>query len=146
MTYSTSLDTDLDVVRFLTGDTSNDSSTEYLQDGEITYLLTQETNVTRAASSAAEAIASKFATRAQSVSVGDTSIDYGDLADRYAKLAIRLRSQATRRGGAPVFAGGISIADRDSREANTDRVQPFFTRYRPGDDRTVDPLTQEYVR
>lgn len=146
MSYSDTLATDLDKVRFHIGDTSNVAATELLTNGEIAYLLSVETNVYRAAAMAAESIASKMLIRAESVSVGDTSISYGDQAAKYQTLAKTLRAMGGRRGSAPAFLGGVSIADRDTRESDTDRVDPFFTRHAPGDDRRIDELTRDYVR
>lgn len=145
MTYSTALATSLDQVRFHVGDTSNVAATELLADGEITYLLTQETNIYRAAASAAEAIAGKFA-RLADTSVGDVSVSNSQKQAQYLKLSATLNAKAARRGSAPAFAGGISISDRDAREADTDRTLPFFTRDKPGDDRRIDETTQQYVR
>lgn len=146
MSYSASIATTTDQVRFLTGDTSNVSATELLADGEITWILTQETNVYRAAAVAAEAIAAKFS-RLADTSVGDVSVSNSQKYDHYMSLAKTLRAKAIRRGGAAPFVGGLSVADRDTRLDDTDRVEPFFSRIRPGgDDRLIDEARQEYVR
>lgn len=146
MTYSASIASTSDQVRFLVGDTSNSASTELLADGEITWILTQETNVYRAASAAAEAIAAKFS-RLADTSVGDVSVSNSQKSAQYKDLAKRLALKATKRGSAAAFAGGISIADRDTRIDDTDRVSPFFSRTNPGgDDRAIDVETQEYIR
>lgn len=146
MTYSASIATSADKVRFLIGDTSNVAATELLADGEITWILTQETNVYRAASVAAEAIAAKFS-RLADTSVGDVSVSNSQKSAQYKDLAKRLALKATKRGSAAAFAGGISIADRDTRLDDTDRVPPFFSRINPGgDDRDIDYAIQEYVR
>lgn len=146
MTYSASIATTSDQVRFLVGDTSNSASTELLADGEITWILTQETNVYRAASVAAEAIAAKFS-RLADTSVGDVSVSNSQKSAQYKDLAKRLALKATKRGSAAAFAGGISVSDRDTRLDDTDRVDPFFSRTNPGgDDRLIDEATQEYIR
>lgn len=146
MTYSASIATSADKVRFLIGDTSNVAATELLADGEITWILTQETNVYRAAAVAAEAIAAKFS-RLADTSVGDVSVSNSQKVAQYTDLAKRLALKATKRGSAAAFAGGISIADRDTRLNDTDRVPPFFSRINPGgDDRDIDYAIQEYVR
>lgn len=146
MTYSASIATSADKVRFLIGDTSNVAATELLADGEITWILTQETNVYRAAAVAAEAIAAKFS-RLADTSVGDVSVSNSQKVAQYTDLAKRLALKATKRGSAAAFAGGISIADRDTRLNDTDRVPPFFSRINPGgDDRDIDYSIQEYVR
>lgn len=133
MTYSASMTTDLDKVRFLLGDTSNSASTEMLADGEITWLLSEESsNVYRAAVAGAEAIAAKFA-RLADTSVGDTSISASQKHAQFLKLADTLRAKALRRGNAAAFAGGISITDRDNRIEDADRTEPFFDRRTPGD-------------
>lgn len=146
MTYSASIASTTDQVRFLTGDTSNSAATELLADGEITWILTQETNVYRAAAVAAEAIAGKFA-RLADTSVGDVSVSNSQKYDHYMKLSKTLYKKATGRGNAAPFVGGISVTDRDTRLDDTDRVMPFFSRTNPGgDDRAIDDETQEYVR
>lgn len=146
MTYSATLTTTLDQVRLLIGDTSNAAATELLADGEISWYLSQETNVYRAAASAAEAIAAKFA-RLADTSVGDVSVSNSQKSAQYTDLAKRLALKATKRGSAAAFAGGISVADRDTRLDDTDRVDPFFSRTNPGgDDRMIDVETQEYIR
>lgn len=146
MTYSASIVTTLDQVRFLTGDTSNSAATELLADGEVTWLLSQETNVYRAASVAAESIAAKFS-RLADTSVGDVSVSNSQKVSHYKDLAKRLALKATKRGSAAAFAGGISIADRNTRLDDEDRTLPFFSRSNPGgDDRAIEQTTQDYVR
>ncbi len=131
MTYDSSLSTSRDKVRFLIGDTSNSSATELLADGEITWLLSEESSdVYRTAVAAAEAVAAKFS-RLADTSVGDTSVSASQKAEAYRKLAADLRTKALERGTAAPFAGGISISDRDTREADTDRPAMAFDRLRP---------------
>jgi hypothetical protein len=146
MTYSASLSSNSDKVRFLLGDTSNSAATELLADGEVTWLLTEETNVYRAAAVGAEAIAAKFS-RLADTSVGDVSVQNSQKSKQYLELAKRLYTSATGKGTGAAFLGGYSISDRDTRLDDTDRVLPFFDRQHPGgDDRIIIDRTESYVR
>jgi hypothetical protein len=116
----------LDAVRFYIGDTDPDN--EILSDDEITALLTETGDQPfLAAALAAEAIAARYARRVDK-SVGDLHISNSQLSKQYRDLASQLRSRATLSGAAAPYAGGISIADKQTVEANTDRVQPIFRR------------------
>lgn len=118
--------TSRDAVRFLVGDT--DTTDQLVSDEEISWVLTQHSGVRHAAAATCEAIAAKFARQAE-MSVDDVSIKAGEKAEHYRALAKELRAQAAIAGKvAKPFAGGISIADKDDREADTDRVKPFFRR------------------
>lgn len=113
-----------DMVRFLIGDTDN--TDQQLSDEEISALLSTFGTARSAAEHAARALAAKF-TRLVSKSVGDLSIQYQQRAAAYRELAADLKaSHAT--AGVTLFAGGISKADRETRDADTDRVKPRFDR------------------
>jgi hypothetical protein len=87
--------TDRDAVRFLIGDTDYDD--QLLSDEELAFVLTDEPDVRRAASRAAEAVAAKFARRADSSkSVGDLSLSesWSQRAAQFMELASRLLAQA----------------------------------------------------
>lgn len=109
-----------DAVRFLIKDT--DSSRQLVQDEEIDFLLSQNANnVWGAAADTCDKLAAR---EAQSKSVGDLSITgfgtmYRDLGYSY---RMRLGSQLVP------FAGGISVADKDARDQDTDRTPASFTR------------------
>ena len=95
----------LSAIRFLIGDT--DTADQLVTDEEIAWLNTESgdtptslTALYKASAAAARAIAAKFSP---------------------------LAAQAAADAGVPIpFAGGISVADKTNREADTDRVEPFF--------------------
>lgn len=115
---------DRDAVRFLVGDT--DTNDELITDEEIAWLLTENGNVYSAAAAAAQTIAAIFA-RFVNKNVGDLSLDASDKHKHYLDLADTLRRKAAIQAATP-FAGGISIASKDSFEDDMDRVQPKFTK------------------
>ena len=123
-TYVDTLATPRDQIRWFVGDT--DTNEQLVSDGEITYASTQNPDVRLAAAEVADAISRKFA-RQPNVRTQDTTVDYTARAKQYRDLAMALREQYALRGAVP-FAGGISIADKDTREEDTDRVLPGFTR------------------
>lgn len=109
-----------DAVRFLVKDTI--STRQLVQDEEIDFLLTQNNNnVWGAAADACDKLAAR---EAQSKSVGDLSLS--GFGDTYRGLGKEYR----RRLGSQLvpFAGGISVGDKEAREADTDRVAPAFAR------------------
>lgn len=136
----------LDRVRILVGDT--DENDPLISDEEIGLYLTggywAEDSDHLAASRVAGAIAAKFAKRADSLSAGGTSVNWGGLVDRYRTMATDLAELGATEAGlsAAPFAGGISISDVDARNADTDRVSPFFNR----DTRPLAPRTTEVYR
>lgn len=120
----------LDAVRFLVGDTN--LSAQEFQDDEVQYLLSEENgNTFRAAARAAETLAAKYSAAVVEKQVGPLRISSGTRgltkAERYLKLAKHLWSRAFSRSVSP-YAGGISVADKNERRADTDRVKPAFAR------------------
>jgi len=113
---------DLSWVRFRVGDTS--SGSYRLDDEEINALVSEQGNKYIAAAICAEAIGAGFAQRVDKT-VGKLQISMSQASERYFKLADRLRAEAGMR--AEPYAGGISQSDKDSEEADTDRVSPNFT-------------------
>lgn len=99
-----------------------------LTDEEIQYYLDTHTNVLLAAAAAAEQLAVKFAGDPKSEKVGDLVIDYGaeGRSATFKAVAKRLRAQVSRRGGANMFAGGLSAAKKRTEKALADKVQPSF--------------------
>lgn len=137
-TYTPDFTTQRDRIRLLLGDT--DSADPILTDEEIAVYSTggywAQSSDHLAAAALADNIAAEFARRADSLSAGGTSVNWSGLVDRYRSLAAKLRG----RGGAAIYAGGISQSDKDSQAANTDRVEPAFTRISYPYE---DPLTGE---
>jgi hypothetical protein len=124
MSYDSSLPTDKDKVRWLLGDTSDAAATEYAKDEEIQWALSEEQNVYMAAAAVAMSIYRKERIGGvQELTVGETRIKY-DRAVEFRALADDLRA----RGSAykEPTAGGISEADEDTYEDDSDLIQPAF--------------------
>ena len=100
-----------------------------LTDEEIRYYIDTHSNILLAAAAAAEQLSAKFAGDPKTKKVGDLEIDYGSegRAATFKAVAARLRAQVARRGGANLFAGGLSQAKKRTEKAKTDKVQPSFT-------------------
>ena len=120
--YDDGMSSDKDRVRFLIGDT--DSADPILSDGEVLYALDEEGGVRAAAAFCCDAIAAKYA-RLADISEGQLSISYSQRYGHYTAKATQLRSRVAVL--APPTAGGISVAEKDAAEADTDRVVPAFT-------------------
>jgi hypothetical protein len=116
---------DKDEVRFLSGDTS--TGNQLVTDSEIAWALTEESsNTYRAAALVCESIAS-IKSQDADMSVGDLKISASQLSERFAAKAKDLRRRATARG-VSMYVGGRTISRKDTVEADTDRVKPFFAR------------------
>ena len=113
-----------DLVRFLIHDT--DTTAQLLTDEEIAGLLTIEGSARGAAILAAGSLSARFGRKA-SMSVGDLSINYGSISSFYASLVASLRRELVCSSARP-YAGGQSIADKDAKEDDDDRVRPSFRR------------------
>jgi len=113
----------LDKVRWLIGDT--DTSDQQLSDEEINAaLVVSGDDPYTAAISCVEALIAKYS-RKVTKSMGDLSINYGDIVANYRSLLGDIRRRATLQLCTP-YAGGISISDKQTDEADSDRVQPSF--------------------
>lgn len=126
-------------VRFNVGDNASDA--QEMQDEEIDLLLASEGSKERAAIAGARALGARFARRADK-QIGRLRIASGRVSDNFFKLATELEKGLSRRAGGSdgIYAGGISISDKESEESDTDRVDPGFERHqfdhegnRPGD-------------
>jgi len=122
---------DNDAVRFLVGDTGPTAPATtpvfLMQDEEIAYLLTQYASPLSAAAAAADSLSAKFARQVDEFS-GDLARKSSQKSKQYGDLADRLRKQASDPlTVVPVpFAGGISIADIETREDDVDRTGDIF--------------------
>ena len=115
-----------DAVRFLIGDT--DKCDPLLEDGEIVWVLAQYNNAPpNAAIRCCEAIMSKFSRMADE-SMGSVSVSFSQKVTAYRQMLGDLRNRLATEDMAP-YAGGISAADVQRVEANTDRVRPDFTKH-----------------
>jgi len=113
----------VDAVRFLVGD--NVAPTQ-LSDTEILFALDQNPNTYAAAAICARALAARYARKVDSKFETIESKN-SQLRSNYEMLARQLDQQARKQGGLGMpVAGGISRADVESVQANTDRVKPFF--------------------
>ena len=134
-------------VRLALGDTQ--PAAPLLQDEEIAQYLSRYGNPYFAAASAAEALAGGYS-RQVDRSLGGMSLQNSQKAAQFLALARSLRRQGALQ--ATPYAGGQSVADKQGREQNTDRVAPEFTKTTfdvpglqlppPGNTQT-NPLTEE---
>jgi len=115
-----------DEVRFLIGDTNE--CFPYLQDGEITWMLTQYNQCALQTSiRLCETLMAKFAGYIDET-VGSVSLKNSQLLTNFTKLRDELRQRLLLQGIAP-YAGGISKADKKTQAQNPDRVKPDFTKH-----------------
>jgi len=122
-------DSDKDAVRFLIQDTVADDY--FVEDEEITFALSEEPNIYRAAALVAERIAARFARRPGSYVRGRIEVRNSTIAEQFQKIAATLRAQGSGSSSLSVtsaFAGGISIADKETTESDADRTEPYFRR------------------
>jgi hypothetical protein len=110
-------------VRLEIGDTM--STDPLLENEEITYAGTLEGSDLSVSARCCEFIVAKFSRKAD-MEEGKLSIKLSQRAASYQKKAdeLRMRDSTT----AAPYAGGISIADKESTNADTDRVAPSFFR------------------
>lgn len=114
----------LATVRFLTGETSSGSN--ILTDEEINAVLDNRTaNHYLAAAICCEALESYYADQADTRNEG-LDVAASQRAKAYNRKASALRRQAYT--GASVFVGGRSKDTKEDRAAESDLVQPAFTR------------------
>ena len=106
------------------GDT--DSCDQLLQDGEIEYILDDYNQVPlNAAIRSCEGVIAKFS-RLADESVGQVKITLSQKAKSYRSLILDLQSRLSYTDAAP-FAGGISVTQVQTTNANADRIRPDFT-------------------
>lgn len=123
---------DIAAVRFLLGDidvtppSGETADDPVLTDAEIQFALDQNANIYGAAAICARALSARYARRVDT-RFETVDVKYSQLRDSYEQLARSLDQQAKRRGamGAPI-AGGISRAEVETVQTDTDRVKPFF--------------------
>ena len=120
--YTNPSASDKDAVRYLVGDT--DTTDQQTTDEEITWVLTEESNIYLAGARVAKAISATYARKADK-SVGDLRISFKSTKEHYEALAANLEARGATRAAAP-YAGGISKTDKETVEEDTDRVEPAF--------------------
>jgi len=112
-------------VRLRIGDT--DASWELLQNEEIDYYLgLSGSDVLTAAIGAVRAIIAKFGRQAD-LWMGHTRVHREQFFEQYRTLLEELELERTSTTVAEIYVGGISIADKESLDANPDAVQPSFS-------------------
>lgn len=113
-------------VRVLLGD--NVEADQQFTDEEIGYALMRRSNWYGAAGLLARALAAKYA-RSCDMSAGDTKISFSQMSKGYRQQALDfelLAATSGSSGAGGIYAGGISVQDKQTQEQNTDRVQPQF--------------------
>lgn len=108
-------------VRLLVGDT--DTNDQLVSDEEINWYVSQQTSVKLAAADVCEAISAKFA-RWTDASVDGVSESASQKSERYSARAKELKQDAYSLA-LPVF-GGVTIAQQQQADQDTDKVQPSF--------------------
>ena len=122
----------IDAVRFLLGDTVEAEA--IFTDEEISWALTQNSNVYFAGALIADGAVAKFSggsnSNVKTKTVGALSISYSDSekAQEYRKLAGQLRVKGAINSKWQPYSGGISRADKKAMEQDTDWDKPFFVR------------------
>lgn len=109
-----------DIRRLIYGTSTGTGS---LSTADLLWFDSNNQNTYLAAAAAADAEAAVVAGAADK-QVGDLRISYRGAAEAYKALSQRLRLQGVRRV-AP-YAGGISVAAKDTANADTDMVTPKF--------------------
>ena len=115
---------DKDAVRLIIGDT--DTNDQLLQNEEITYYITLQGTVIRAASECARAVAAKYA-RLMSRSIGGLQADFGAKYRQYLELADNLARNEESAPVSPYLSGWLK-SQHKTRMENSDRI-PIFGRY-----------------
>lgn len=118
-----------DQVRLEIGDTVQ--TAPLLQDEEIQQAITVELNIWGAAARCCEIISRQLLRKADvRIGRGGTSLTYSAAAKQYTDMAAALRAKASAMH-AP-WAGGTSNTAKDSAAADSDLVQPIFTKTMQG--------------
>ena len=117
---------DTDACRYFIGDT--DSTDPLVTDEEIEFQLQlADGNYFNASAELAEALAAKFA-RYATIKTADVTVDYSARAQMYTAMAEKLRAGAAAKSGIRLYAGGISLSDKQTVDLNMDRPRPAFRR------------------
>jgi hypothetical protein len=130
-TYNSSLSTTTDQIRFLIQDTDV-SNYPFFQDEEIAWAYTEEGNIYFAGALLCGRLSAHFAQKADKKSIDGFDVTYTKQSEHYAQLQKELQAKGENGknvslGSLSAFAGGISISDKEVREADTDRVQSSFS-------------------
>ena len=116
---------DLDAVRREIGDTNTND--QLLSNEEVNFALDQEgDSITAASARCCEWLMREFAKQADKT-IGQLNITLSQKSIRYEAMATKLRKKGIKSALAP-YAGGLSETERDIDEADTNLVQPIFTK------------------
>ena len=121
----TDLTTELNQVRLLLQDTSSTGAT--FGDSEIQFFIDTESNVFGAVALGAQTKAMKFG-ESVSKTVGKLKIELQQKQEHFRDLAKEYRDLSLTKGTVQLFAGGLSVSGKAAQRADTDRVDPKFTR------------------
>ncbi len=115
----------IDTVRLLVYDRDTIPETDAkLTDEEIQYFIDANSHINLAASEAALAIAARHAAEGTSKKVGDLMIEGVGISYRELSKSLRLKAPRTVKA----YAGGLSEAEKDAVDKDTDRPRPDFKR------------------
>ena len=125
ITYDGDPQSDRDKVRHLIGDT--DKNAPILTDEEVQFHIELYGNIFKSARSACIAIVAKFACQVDE-SVGRVKLNLSQRVTHFRQLAKDLKTEHSAVRSISPYLGGQSKANKQTRELNDDRVEPFFTR------------------
>lgn len=126
--YDPELTTDKDKVRFRIGDTdSSVAQQQRLEDEEIEATVT-DAGLPEGMARCAEALAAKFMRAADSKQVASLKVSYASRVANLLDLAKRIRSGAESIAATDIVMTGTSKAEAAESAADTDLIQPAFTR------------------
>lgn len=122
-----------DQVRIIIGDT--DKKEQLLQDEEINLIIdlkaagetVDQTIITNAAIYCLGALVAKFS-RLGKIKIGDISSDGSTIAAQFRKRIEDLEEEKSSGSFALPIFGGLSLAEKQDLSADSDGVQPFFSR------------------
>lgn len=114
-----------DQLRLWIGDT--DAATPLLTDGEVDFFLQIGGNPLAGAISACKALIARYSHLCDE-EVDKVDVKWSQLVANLKNLLPTLEAELNSKLSEPMWAGGISIADKATREADSDRVPPSFTR------------------
>ena len=103
-----------------------DETDQLLQDEEITYLATQERNFWSIAARCCEVIHRNLVKKADTALGRALSVKYTIMAKQYGEMTELLRRKAL--GTQVPWVGGMSEADKQLYQENSDLIQPAFAR------------------
>lgn len=117
-----------DAVRFRVGDT--DPNEPIFTDAELDHLVLAEGSTNEASIAAAKAAVAKYARQVATSDTEDKKTkrrDFQQRLEHFQALVKELVAQRSKRT-VGIFAGGLSISQKQAVECDTDRVAPAFKR------------------